>query len=384
MRGLSAPEQDRAVYTIALIHHLRRSDLTEAQVASAFSFESAEAMYRQLREWGFPEWLVRGERPGEVQGTFVRAGQSEQTHQQDETGLPPWDSRTALYFGDAMEKGWPLDLLAQLWLKELARVRLSQNWSKQGGAVDYPPGTQHGYLRRVELEKGQVLWLRFGGPRVEVLAEPRVTDVALRALLGVLEGGEVSDEGLERVRKAVDQWDVGEVGVYLESEAAANGVVDGVLLEPREERLLECADAFLRNDRPELVWPPADESAEQREERLRQQRALRVGLCQRISEAVKAARRLAELCEFGKAGKDLRREIEDAQMDVRAAELKHIEGLTHREIGEQLRIPVPKSSKSRGGHSTVSRMVKRGERLLKLALGEDGFRAWVESARRSP
>jgi phosphoglycolate phosphatase-like HAD superfamily hydrolase len=63
--------------------------------------------------------------------------------------------------------------------------------------------------------------------------------------------------------------------------------------------------------------------------------------------------------------------------DVAAAVLRDVDGLTNREIGDMLGVPLPNDFRIKADHPTVRKMVGRGRRALNAALGEDGWKAQV-------
>jgi hypothetical protein len=66
-----------------------------------------------------------------------------------------------------------------------------------------------------------------------------------------------------------------------------------------------------------------------------------------------------------------------ASKDVAAAVLRDVDGLTNREIGERLGVPLPTDFRIKADHPRVRKMVGRGRRTLKAALGEEGWKAHV-------
>jgi hypothetical protein len=64
MRDLSAAERDRALYCMNIAYSRRdKENKSDDQVAEELGFGSAEAMLHQLRQWGFPDWLVFSKPP---------------------------------------------------------------------------------------------------------------------------------------------------------------------------------------------------------------------------------------------------------------------------------------------------------------------------------
>ena len=59
--------------------------------------------------------------------------------------------------------------------------------------------------------------------------------------------------------------------------------------------------------------------------------------------------------------------------------MRDVDGLTNREIGERLGVPLPTDFRIKADHPTVRKMVDRGRRALKAALGEDGWKEHVRS-----
>jgi hypothetical protein len=55
-----------------------------------------------------------------------------------------------------------------------------------------------------------------------------------------------------------------------------------------------------------------------------------------------------------------------------------VDGLTNREIGERLGVPLPTDFRIKADHPTVRKMVRRGRKALKAALGENGWKEQVQ------
>jgi hypothetical protein len=71
--------------------------------------------------------------------------------------------------------------------------------------------------------------------------------------------------------------------------------------------------------------------------------------------------------------------LEALRKHIAAAVLRDVDGLTNREIGERLGIPLPTDFRIKADHPTVRKMVGRGRRTLKAALGEDGWKEHVRA-----
>ena len=71
--------------------------------------------------------------------------------------------------------------------------------------------------------------------------------------------------------------------------------------------------------------------------------------------------------------------MEKAQQDIKAAELKDVEGLSNTKIGKILGISPTSSDLDRRENSRVRASVKRGRPLLIDAFGEEDWREQVEA-----
>lgn len=74
--------------------------------------------------------------------------------------------------------------------------------------------------------------------------------------------------------------------------------------------------------------------------------------------------------------------IKKAGEQIRAAELRDIEGLSNVELGRRFGIPQTGSDEIKNDNSRArERLVKPGRAKLKAAMGEDGYRAYVEESK---
>lgn len=140
---------------------------------------------------------------------------------------------------------------------------------------------------------------------------------------------------------------------------------------PSVQHALEFVKDLLRYYRPTFDELPREE-----------QIALMGGLCRRIHEALKAVKGVVEFAECGTPDGKLKPAFKNAALDIKAAELRDIGGLTYREIaeytGEPQRSP---SSEDKHDHPTTRGRVARGRKLLKQAYGDEGWSKLVESLR---
>lgn len=126
---------------------------------------------------------------------------------------------------------------------------------------------------------------------------------------------------------------------------------------------LEYALALLRYHRPSF-------HALQRHEQL----GLILLTCEYLNDVLESARKLAAFLEYGTEVGLLKKTVSNLNRDVRAAVLSEVTGLSHREIGQELHIPVPPDSRTKGGNDTVRKSIQQGLAFLKKFFGEEGWR----------
>jgi uncharacterized protein YjbI with pentapeptide repeats len=98
-----------------------------------------------------------------------------------------------------------------------------------------------------------------------------------------------------------------------------------------------------------------------------------VDACAHTNELLEALRKLVSFLEHGRANYWGPAATKVVSKDIAAAILRDVDGLTNREIGEHLGVPSPADFRIKADHPTVRKMVGRGRRALKAALGEDGY-----------
>jgi hypothetical protein len=268
--------------------------------------------------------------------------------------------------------------LADLWVKKLAAIGLRETDPSSGSIPKelssyYPnAGPLYSNILPTKVEGSrEVIWLRADGRRtdrgyksVEILDTPLRTDTAILAALTSLEGEPIAPEELENsaVEAVLRHGEAASVG----EEVSLDDFVKAALLMVK----LEYVAALLRHFRPEFDELPRDEQV-----------ALVREACKRVNAFLQALQRLAAFLEYGSPDKDLKRAIEDAERDIRAAELQDIEGLSSVKLGQALGIEPPASDEFKRTNSRASSMAKRGRRLLINAFGEEGWRELVENKR---
>jgi hypothetical protein len=289
-----------------------------------------------------------------------------------------------------------LSTLAHIWLHDLLEVGLKEIDSSTGSppkeAAPYSPEADSPYAGVVPArlkDSREVLWLKLNGPRSEqgyrmirILDTPLKTNTAILAALTALEGREVridalddsfiesvldtSGEGLT-VEEAIQELVTQVTG----EEASESGqlVSSGIHDDPDLETqlALEYVAAMLRHYRPEFDDLPYPERI-----------ALLEDGCTRVTEFLESLRKLVRFLEYGAPQKDLRPKLENAAQDVTAAELRDIEGLSNRKIGERLDITPPPSDMIRRTNSTAGAAADRGRELIVHALSEEGWQKLIE------
>jgi len=106
----------------------------------------------------------------------------------------------------------------------------------------------------------------------------------------------------------------------------------------------------------------------------RDQVKLILGTCEHLNEFLALLRKLVTFVEYGTPEGLSTKPVKDRNQDVKAALLREVAGLSYKEIGEELRIPLPPNSEIKGSHDTVRKSVERGLNLLKQLFGQDGWR----------
>jgi hypothetical protein len=288
--------------------------------------------------------------------------------------------------------------LARAWLPRLARLGLGEVEPATGA----PPKDPRSWNPHVDPFRDEVrsaslaasrysLLLKLNGPRsergyrtVEVLEDLPRTDVAILAALTNLEASEVDVERLERALSLlkVPMQDYSQIeSVFATLDKGSEGSSGHLAQTDIEEfrkliadlqgwRTLEYVAALLRHYRPEFDNLPREEK-----------HGLIVGCCRRVNALLEASKQLGAFLEYGAPDKDLRAPLEEVERYVRAAELKDVEGLSDRKIGEILGIEPAPSDEIRRQNSNVRHAVKQGKRLFTDAWGEEEWQKRGESKR---
>lgn len=260
--------------------------------------------------------------------------------------------------------------LASRWLEELSKVGLPDkeqirslsNVLNQSSMDDPPDALSIEDVRSVRLSNGQVLRLHFnkafrsrrGSRRVEVLDNARRTDMAIMAALIVLEGRSIKPETVRAVVRSIRLGDKG----------PEMSLSEGFQFT----RLWNWAIYLNKHYRPGFEGRSDEEQIKLVEK-----------TCIHVYDLLASLRKLLAFLEYGEPDQDTRPAVEAAELDIRAAMLKDVDNLKHREIAEELGIPLSEWARNKGDFSTVREMIKRGRGILKQAYGEKGWQRIAEA-----
>jgi hypothetical protein len=305
----------------------------------------------------------------------------------------PWDGdleayREDLYAGMAFGMR-DMRAFAREWLEELLRVgyygmeeSLGLPFKQRSGDYFAPPKPLplygNAYPTRIA-ETGQTIWIRLDGPRspergyreISVSDEPLRTDAAIVAALTALEAKPLDLGALRKVLEIGlplrgesfwDRWNRALGDDRIEEDLRRS------LRELRHHQALDYVLMLLRYHRPGFDDLPHQEKTN-----------LVVDACGHTNEFLEALRKLVAFLEHGQLHFRGPAAIKVASKDVAAAVLRDVDGLTNREIGERLGVPLPTDFRIKADHPTVRKMVGRGRRALKAALGEDRWKEHVRA-----
>ncbi|MDX5895285.1 hypothetical protein [Rubrobacter radiotolerans] len=376
-------------YGRSLAERLLQDEGLAAEIRERFEQGRASGKFPALSE------LLAGKTNEEVE-EFFRAGWAREILPRSESisrrpwDYPPWNGdmesyREDLYAGIAF--GLPdFRAFAQEWLEELARVgyygmeeSLGLPLKQQAEDFSSPPKPLplYGEAYPVRLgDTGQTVWLDLDGPRSErgyreivVSEEPLRTDKAILAALTALEGRPLDIGRLREVLPEIvpsygesvwDRW----------TKAIKQRHTGKVLRELRHHQALDYVLSLLRYHHPDFDALPIDERID-----------LIAETCAHVNEFLEGLRKLVAFLEHRSPGRRGPASTRVAARDIKAAILKDVDGLTYREIGEELCIPIPADFLYKGDHPTVRKMVGRGRKALEGALGKEGWQTQIEAMR---
>ena len=279
---------------------------------------------------------------------------------------------------DAMDDSgfhqWPLADVperARRWLERIAEdgglpgrrdLRVREGHLRTSDVEDPWNDPASDSVRAAKLKNGDRVFLKeaskrsFGGYHsIRIVDRPSRMEKALLAVLFVMEGRSASPDSVrETLDKCTDEWFI---------EFPSDDPPSEVLEEEKAEYLIAHVVNLLRYFRPDFDGLSQTE-----------QFALIVGACNRTSEFLETLRKLIAFLEYGAGGRDTRPSVERAARDVEAAVLRDVDGLTHREIAERMRVEVSQTAAAEGDYSTVRKMTERGKKILEQGWGEAGWR----------
>ncbi len=180
------------------------------------------------------------------------------------------------------------------------------------------------------------------------------------------------DEELSR-RKLEDASpdDRADVALEIRRDPRFEGVGNEVL-GPLFRKTVEHVEGLLRAYRAGFDDLPREE-----------QLALIEHACRHVNALIGATLQLVDFLELGTPKGDFRPAVKNPAKDVRAAELKDVEGLSNREVAEVLGLPPPSErAREKNDNSRVREMIKRGRAVVREAFGEEGWRAMVEEKKK--
>ena len=241
--------------------------------------------------------------------------------------------------------------------------------------------------RKVKLDKGQELWIRFDAHRddegymaVEVMDTPR-SDTAILAAMIAWTARPIDFERLLEARRFVNSRDMraqeerieaimermkDEDLTWEEHVAVFKDITD--LLTKREPlKHLQYLLPLIQYYKPEVVNCSPQELQDLLEK-----------TCNYINDFLESLRKLQAFLEYGSPNRKLAPAMREPKRDVRAAILHDVNGLNYRQIGEQMKIPLPPDFEIKGEHQTVRKMVERGRHILEEAFSEEGWQKRIE------
>lgn len=236
---------------------------------------------------------------------------------------------------------------------------------------------------RFRLDNGQLARLSIeseeGGyyPNAVVALDVPKAEQAIVAALVALKGTQVEKEELYRVHDALASAHWAEQS--LESAAKdkprpekPSGMKKTTTKDVKQGYKYRYAEDLLRHYRPEFGDMAQMDQA-----------ALVTRVLEKTNNFLDALRELALCVQHAHPYEGLpNTPVKKATRDVLAAQLRDVEGLSYREIGEQLDVPQSQNDVIRGDNYRVrTQLVPQGRAILTRALTEAGYKEFVESSK---
>ena len=248
-------------------------------------------------------------------------------------------------------------------------------------------------VRKVRLREEQEVWVRFdtyrddeGYMAIDVVTPPR-SDAAILAAIIAYVAEPMEYEQLREARRFVSSADrmaleeriktlekkfqeaeaLGKA-VEFEDLVASLNLGDELISKLKPMRPLGYMLPLLEYYKPEVK----EYSGRQVDEVLEK-------TCYYVNNFLEALRELQAFLEYGAPDRKLTQSVREPNRDVRVAILRDVDGLSYRQIGDKLQIPLPPDFEVKGEHQTVRKMAARGRRILEQAFGEEGWRGRVEA-----
>jgi hypothetical protein len=250
-------------------------------------------------------------------------------------------------------------------------------------------GGQEETWRRVRLPNGHLVRLthaddsewrfRYGFKSTSVTLQTPATEKAIVAALVALKGKTTEPRRMRyasALSESIDRASSGEFGsrrAWMESLSKDPRLEGALGRDWRNVPVARLLEELLRQYRAEF-----DDLAEHQRAGLMEQAA------GHLNTFLESLRKLTAFLEAGDStGGIAKTKLKITQEQLRAAELADVVGLSHREIGDALGLPLTEVDKRQGGHQKAKERVREGRKLFREALGgEEGYLNYVEQKKQ--
>lgn len=233
----------------------------------------------------------------------------------------------------------------------------------------------NGQLARMSFSYKGGRGLRYGFRSVRVTLETPKAEKAIFAALVALKGERVEAERLRYAAILADSIDKAQTSEYSPSRDWAQSLDENPRLRKATAKdwkgvpTVRFVSELLGHYRPEFAELPAHEQV-----------ALLEKAASYVNEYLEALRKMTAFFEYGDPYEGIpKNTVKKAEQYLEAAELKDIMGLRQREVGAALGLPLSDRDQTYGGHARANQFVREGRKIFKEALGEDGYREYIEA-----